>query len=103
MGEEKLVGEALAALRDNRSDAVPDAEELTAGFEEEVFVEQAMIEECTGLVPIADHHHEGGACFGSRCGKAHAVVQVVGEVVLEEPVACLAKPGLAAHLKDLQM
>jgi len=44
MREEVLVAHHLAKLRDNWLDAFPDAEELATRFEEEVFVEKAIIE-----------------------------------------------------------
>src|ERR1700674_924055 len=55
--EELLIYEPLPSLRDDGLDALPDPEKLAAGLKEEVFVEQTVVEQRAGLVPITEHHH----------------------------------------------
>jgi hypothetical protein len=64
---------------------------------------QTVFEQCAGLLPIAEHHHEERACFRSRPRDSHTVLEVVREVVLKEPIASLSQLGFAAHLVDLQV
>ena len=103
MREELLILPPLPRLRDNRLDQLPDPEELAIGLKEEIFMQQAVVEQGAGLLPIAGHHHCQRACFRSGRCNSHGVVEILHKMVLEEPVACLAQPGLAAHLIDLQV
>ena len=66
-------------------------------------MQQAIVEQGASLLPIAGHHHCQRACFRSGRCNSHGVVEILHKMVLEEPVACLAQPGLAAHLIDLQV
>src|SRR6202035_1199258 len=102
MREELLIGPLISPFRDSWLDPLPDPEEFTASFEEQVLVKQTVVQQSAGLLPVADHHHEVGASFCPGRGDSHRIVPVVCEVALEEPVASLPKPGLAALFKDLQ-
>ena len=101
--EELLIHKPLPSLRDDGLDELPDPEKLGAGLKEEAFVEQTVVEQRAGLLPIAEHHHRERACFRSGRRDSHGVLEIVHEVVLEEPIASLAQPGLAAHIIDLQV
>jgi hypothetical protein len=103
MRKELLIRESLPTLLDTGFHALPYPEKLATGLKEQVFVEQTIIEQGTGLIPIAEHHHGVRACFRSRCRDAHGVVQIVCEVVLEKPITRLPQSGFAAHFVDLQM
>src|SRR5712691_385421 len=101
--EELLIHKPLPSLRDDGLDELPDPEKLAAGLKEEAFVEQTVVEQRAGLLPIAEHHHRERACFRSGRRDSHGILEIVHEVVLEEPIASLAQPGLAAHIIDLQV
>src|SRR6266545_8367976 len=101
--EEVLVCKRLAKLRDHRLEQLPHAEKFPARLKEKVFVKKAVVEQRAGLFPIADHHSHESAGFCSRRGDAHDVVDCFYDVVLLEPISCLAEPGLAAQIVDLQM
>src|SRR5579864_6772794 len=75
--EELSIDEALASLRNRGLNAFPNAEKFAAGFEEQFFVQQTVIEQRAGLLPIADHHHEGCARFRSHRGDFHGLVESV--------------------------
>ena len=95
--------EPLPTLLDRGFHALPHPEKLATGLKEQVFVEQAIIEQCTGLIPITEHHHGVRTCFRPWCRDLHGVLQTVREVILEKPIARLPQSGFAAHLVDLQM
>jgi hypothetical protein len=48
-----------------------------------------MIEVGASLVPVADYHHVGCAGFRPHWGDLHGVIEIVCEVVLGKPIACL--------------
>src|SRR5262249_34892433 len=103
MCEELLVHKALPSLRDNRFQTLPNSAKLAAGLKEEVFMKKAIIQERTGLLPIADHHPgERPAFCPWRCD-AHRLIESIHDVVLEEPIACLTQPSLATQIIDLQV
>src|SRR5258708_19912846 len=62
-----------------------------------------MIEEGTGLIPIAENHHGEGASFRSWRCDSHGVLKAVRKVIFEKPVARLPQSLLPAHLVDLQV
>src|SRR5436190_1492160 len=90
VGKELLVSESLAPLGNNSSDAIPNAIKLSAGFKEQVFVQQAMVKVSTGLLPVAEDHHYQGSIFRARRCDAHGVLKCIHEIITEIPVACLA-------------
>src|SRR5438132_9185653 len=95
--------ETFPRLRDGGLRELPDPEELATGLKEEVFMQQAVVKQRAGLLPITEHHHRVRAIFGSRRGDSHRVVEILHEVILEEPIPCLAKSGFAALFIDLKM
>src|SRR5579863_1086811 len=99
--EKLLVGPLFASFCNSRPDAFPYATKLAAGFKEQIVVQQAVVQQSAGLLPVAGHHHEVGAAFGSRGGNPHRIAPVVREIVLEEPVAGLAQPRFASLVKNL--
>src|ERR1700731_4697502 len=101
MRQELLIRELFPALRDGGLDKLPDPEKLAAGLKEEVLVEQTVVEQCAGLLPVAEHHHRQRPVFRSRRGNAHGVVETLHDVVLEVPIASLAESRLTPHLEDL--
>ena len=103
MGEELLVCEALATLLDNGFETLPDSEKLGAGLKEQVFVEETVIEERASLIPIAEHHSGEGACFCSGGCDSHGVIEAVGEIIGDKPIASLPQASLAAQLVNLQV
>ena len=66
-------------------------------------MQQPVIEECAGLLPVAGYHHEQRACFRSRRRDFHRVFQVFRKVLIEKPVASFAQPRLAPHFINLQV
>src|ERR1700730_1293320 len=93
--EELLVCKSLAKFGDDGLKKLPHAEKLAACLKEQVFVEETIVEKRAGLFPIADHHSHESPGFCSRRGNAHGGVERLRSVVLLEPIACLAEPGLA--------
>src|SRR6202043_1483925 len=92
--KELRIREHLAELRNYRLDALPYAKKLAAGFEEEVFVQQPIIEQRAGVLPIAEYLHSERAVFRARPGDTCGILDGLHEVVLEVPLACLTKLGL---------
>src|SRR6266849_3018579 len=103
VGEVAIHFETFPRLRDNRLGELPDSKKLATGFEEKVFVQQAVVEQRAGLLPITEHHPGKCAAFRSGCRDSHGVVEGFHEIVFEEPIASLAQPGLAAHIIDLSV
>ena len=66
-------------------------------------MEQTIIEQCTGLIPVPEHHHREAAGFRSWCCELHGLRHGLREVILEKPIARLAQATLAAHFVDLQV
>src|SRR5579862_7583627 len=90
VSEKLWICEALASLGDDRLDAFPDAEKLTAGFEEEVFVKQIVVQERAGLIPVTEDHHRQRTIFRAGRRDAIGILESFDEVIPEEPIACLA-------------
>src|SRR5260370_5846270 len=103
MREYVLIDELLANLRDDGLDALPNPEKLAARLKEEVFVEKTVVEQRAGLVAVTEHHSRERPGFRSGRSDAHDIFECAHDVVLEEPVPCLAQPRLASHLIDLQV
>ena len=103
MSEELFVHKLFPALRDDRPDPFPHCEKLVSGFEEQMFVEQTVVEQCASLLPVAGNHAKENAAFSSGRGDFHGIVEGLWKVILEEPVAGLAQPGLAALFVELQV
>src|SRR5580704_8018013 len=101
VGEKLLVYELLPSLRNSGFHPLPDPKKLAAGLEEEIFVQQTVVQQGAGLVPVTEHHHREGAVFGSRWPQSHRVIEILDEVVLEKPFARLAEPGFAPQFVDL--
>src|SRR5207245_2916957 len=78
-------------------------EKLAASLKEKFFMQQAVIEECARLFPIGEHHHGESAAFGEGRGNAHYVIQVLHNIVFEEPIAGLAQASFSTLFEDLQM
>src|SRR5258708_1315277 len=87
--QELLIRESLTTLLDGGFDSLPDPEKLAAGLKEQVFVEQTIVEQGTGLIPIAEPHH--GECAGLRPWRrnSHGVIKIVREIILRKPIARL--------------
>ena len=101
--EELRVREALPNLREDILHEFPDAEKFAAGFKKEVFVEKAVIQQRSGLLPVAEHHAGEGAGFGSGRRQAHGIVETLHVVIPEEPIARLAQPVLTPQVINLQV
>src|SRR5579863_1839743 len=95
MPQELRIREHFAELRNRRLDAFPDAKKLAARLEEEVFVQQPIIEQRARILPVAEHLHGERAVFRARPGDTCGILDGLHKVVLEIPVACLTKLGLA--------
>src|SRR6202022_3430369 len=74
--EELLIHEPLPSLWDDGLDHLPDPEKLATGLKEETFVEQTVVEQCAGLLPIAEHHHRERAPFCSGRCDSHDVLEI---------------------------
>src|SRR5262249_43314814 len=95
MTEEALVVPHLAGLPDMGFHALPHSKELSGRFKEKVFVQQAVVEQRAGLLPVPENHHHICSCFGSHRRDLHCLFHGVGKVVLEEPVARMSQTRLA--------
>src|ERR1035437_5487619 len=103
VGKVPLHGKPLPGLRDRGLGKFPNSEKLPIRLAEEIFVEQSVVEKRAGLLPITEHHPGKSAAFGARSRNAHGVIEVLHNVVLEEPIAPLAQPAFTTHLIDLQV
>ena len=101
--QELFILPLLAKLRNGRFGQLPNPEEFAGGLKEEVFVQQSVIQQGAGLLPIGKHHHCESPAFGAGGGDAHGVVQVLHKIILEEPVAGLPQPRLAPLFEELQL
>src|SRR5678815_4080940 len=98
--EKLLVHKTLTSLRDDGFHELPNAEELAVDLKEQVLVEQAIIQQCAGLLPVVAYHHCERAIFRSWTRDAHGVVEIIDHVVLEKPIARLAQLRLATQFID---
>jgi hypothetical protein len=103
MREVYLTRELLAALLERGFDTLPYSEEFATRLEEEVFVEQAVIEQCASLLPVAHHHHVVRAALRSRRRDPHGFIKSVCKVVRKKPIARLPQSWLPAHFINLQV
>ena len=103
MREEQRVYELLATRLYDRLDTLPHKEKLATGLEEKLFVEQPVVKERAGVLPIAQYLHRQRAIFRAGRSDAHGVLEGIHDVVLCEPVACLAQPCLAPQIVYLQV
>jgi hypothetical protein len=103
VGAERLGNETLSECWYNRLDPLPDTEKLSAGFEEQVLVQQTIVEQSTGLLPVIDDHIGERGCFRTHWSNPHSVVKACHMIVLKKPVTRLAQPGLAALIVNLKM
>src|SRR6266850_5510177 len=103
VGEELLVSKSLAKLRDYRLKKLPHTEKLATGLKEQIFVKKPVVEQRASLFPIAHYHSHESPVFRSGGCDAHGVLECFRAVVLLKPIACLAEPGFAAQIVDLQV
>src|SRR5687767_7115353 len=103
MGEVCLTRPLLAALFERGLDTLPYSKKFAAGLEEQVFVEQAVIEQCACLLPVAHHHHVVRSALRARRRDPHGFIVSVCKVVREKPIARLPESWLPAHFKNLQV
>src|SRR5262249_51367181 len=101
--EERWVRPLLPPIRNGPPDALPHAEEFTAGPEEQDVMQQSIVQQSASLFPITEHHHEVGATLGTRCSEFHGIGPGVCEIRLHEPIARLAQSGFTPLFKNLQM
>src|SRR4030095_676612 len=103
IGKHGIVRKPLSKLRHHRLQLFPYSEELAASLEEKVFVEEAIVEQRASLFPVADYHSKEGSGLASGRRNAHGIIECFYYVILLEPVACLAEPGLATQVIDLKL
>src|SRR6266536_1787633 len=101
VGEVAIHLETFPSLRDNGFGEFPYSKKFATGFEEKIFMQEAVVEQRAGLFPVPEHHPHKLASFRSGCCDSHRVIETVHLVVFEEPVSGLAQTGFAAHFKDL--
>jgi hypothetical protein len=101
--EQVFIGKPFTKLWNHRLQYFPDAKKLAAGFKEKTFVQQPVVKQRAGLLPVADHHAHKSSVLGSRRRKLHRFLECFCLVVLLEPIAGLTKPGLASQVVDLQV
>src|SRR5260370_5502813 len=101
--QKKLLAESLARGRDHGLDRLPHTEEFDGGIEEQLFVQEAVIQEGASLLPIAYDHHPVRALLRAERGDALALLKTVRKKVLREPVARLAQLSLAAQVIKLEL
>src|SRR5882757_2504270 len=101
MGEELFVHKLFPALCNKRFDPLPYHEKLATGFEEQIFVEQAVVKQRTCLFPITRYHAKENPGLRSRRADFHSIIKVFREVVLGKPITGLAQPCLATLFEDL--
>src|SRR5215469_11445297 len=90
MSKDLLVGKTLAERRNDGLNRFPNSKKLTAGLKEEVLVQEPVIEQRAGLLPITDHHAYMGSGLTSHRGDTHGVIDVIHDIVFREPIARLA-------------
>src|SRR5438874_3740770 len=66
-------------------------------------MQQPVIEERAGVLPIADHLHRERAVFSAGRCDATGVLHGLHDIVFEEPLARLSKLGFAAQIVYLQV
>jgi hypothetical protein len=81
--EKMRVLELLPALRQNALDEFPNAEELSVGFKEEVFMEKPVMEQRASLFPIPEHHVGEGAGLRAVCRDAHGLIETLRMVFIK--------------------
>src|SRR6185437_3169461 len=86
----RRIHELLPHLRNGGLQPFPHAEELAARLEKQILMKQSVIEQRARLFPITDHLHEKRAGLRSHGGSLHGLLEILREVVLEEPMARLA-------------
>src|SRR5688572_19370195 len=101
--EQVLLNKALAKLWYDRFERFPHAKKFAAGLKEQVFVKQAVVEQGASLLPIPNHHADEIPLLGSKRRDAHRFVECFRAVVLLKPIACLAEPGFATQVVNLQV
>src|SRR5262249_28084984 len=96
--EKVRIRKFLAKLRDHSLKRFPDTKKLAAGFEEKILVQQPIVQQRAGLLPVAKYHAHRGAIVSSRRRNAEGIFNRLRDEILLKPVARLAEPGLATQV-----
>ena len=95
--------EHLPRARGHGFDPLPHAEEFSGGLKEQLFVQQAVIQQRARLVPIPEDHPQVRPLLRAHRSDAHAVLKAVRKKALVEPVAGLAQFRFAAQVIKLKL